>query len=332
MRNATLALSLAAFAAIAAPPAAQAAGQRSFVSGGGVDVATCTLAAPCRSFGYAIGQTLAGGEVIVLDSAGYGPVTISKAITIAAPPGIYAGVSVLSGDGITISAAASDAVVLRGLTITYLDVNFGRGVVANSARFVLVDHCVISRFFQGIAYDATGVDTMAVADTELRANTFGISATGSGQGGHLEVARVQALESNQYGIYLLDVYRTTISDSYIGRNDAGVGTFVDSAATGNSDLVIERTTIVDNTDSGLFSDNLSGGPLAVTNVMNSALAGNLVGIHSGDHSYVRVAGTQVGANGIGLQPSGTGQIVTLGTNMVYGNTTDGAFTGSLSPN
>ena len=60
------------------PGLAHAAAQRTFVSAGGVDNPNCSLAAPCRSFASAIAATLSGGEVIVLDSAGYGPVTITK--------------------------------------------------------------------------------------------------------------------------------------------------------------------------------------------------------------------------------------------------------------
>ena len=60
-----------------------------------VDANTCSLAAPCRTFAAALGQTNAGGEIVVLDSAGYGPMTINKAVSIVVPPGIYAGVSVL---------------------------------------------------------------------------------------------------------------------------------------------------------------------------------------------------------------------------------------------
>src|SRR6185369_8943668 len=96
---------------------ALAAGQRSFVATGGVDNPVCSLAAPCRSFGAAVTATNAGGEVIVLDSGGYGPVTITKAIALIAPPGVYAGVSVLSGDGVTVTtSAAGDRVTLDGLT------------------------------------------------------------------------------------------------------------------------------------------------------------------------------------------------------------------------
>src|SRR6185369_12465612 len=82
-----------------------AAAQRAFVSAGGIDNPNCSLAAPCRSFAVAIAAIISGGEVIVLDSAGYGPVTITKSASIITPSGIYAGVSVFTGSGITINAA-----------------------------------------------------------------------------------------------------------------------------------------------------------------------------------------------------------------------------------
>jgi hypothetical protein len=52
-----------------------------------------------------------------LDAGDYGPVTITKTVTIAGPAGANAGISVGSGPAVTIDAAASDIIVLRGLTI-----------------------------------------------------------------------------------------------------------------------------------------------------------------------------------------------------------------------
>jgi hypothetical protein len=61
--------------------------------------------------------TAANGEIVVLDSGGYGRVTIDKSVSIVAPPGIYAGISVFAGqDGVTIFTPGI-TVVLRGLTI-----------------------------------------------------------------------------------------------------------------------------------------------------------------------------------------------------------------------
>ena len=67
--------------AAAIPINAEALAQRTFVSSTGVDSHPCNLAQPCRSFASAIAQTDIGGEVIVLDSAGYGPVTITQSVS-----------------------------------------------------------------------------------------------------------------------------------------------------------------------------------------------------------------------------------------------------------
>ena len=78
------------------------------VGGQATTPTACSLTAPCRGFAAALVQTNPGGEIVVLDSAGYGPVTITKAVSIVVPPGIYAGVSVtVAGtDGIVVSAGA----------------------------------------------------------------------------------------------------------------------------------------------------------------------------------------------------------------------------------
>src|SRR5689334_19511287 len=132
-------LAAACIAALLASVAhdALAASQRTFVASTGVDTHPCTLAQPCRTFGAALAQTSAHGEIIVIDSAGYGPVTINKSVSIVAPPGIYAGLTVFSGDGITVNAGASDTVVLRGLTINGQGGN--EGVVITHAGTVQVE-------------------------------------------------------------------------------------------------------------------------------------------------------------------------------------------------
>jgi hypothetical protein len=61
---------------------AQAQAPRTFVSAAGSDSNPCSFAAPCRHFQAAVNATTLGGEVDALDPAGYGPITISQAITI----------------------------------------------------------------------------------------------------------------------------------------------------------------------------------------------------------------------------------------------------------
>ncbi len=143
---APVALSLAV--ATASAPAL-AASQRTFVSTSGVDNPACSIAAPCRSFTAAIAATNAGGEVIVQDSGGYGPVTIAKSVSILAPAGVYAGISVFSGDGVTVATPSpSDKVVLQGLVINSQGSN-GNGIHFTGAGTLEVARTRISGFEAG---------------------------------------------------------------------------------------------------------------------------------------------------------------------------------------
>src|SRR4030095_12840317 len=104
---------------VLASPNVQGAAQRTFVASTGSDANACSITAPCRAFAAAVAQTLAGGEVIVQDSAGDGPWTVVQSVSIIAPPGVYAGISVPAagnGTGVLIATAGIN-VVLRGLTI-----------------------------------------------------------------------------------------------------------------------------------------------------------------------------------------------------------------------
>src|SRR5207237_7514101 len=96
-------------------------------------------------------------EVIVLDSAGYGPVTITKSVSLISPAGIYAGISVTSPAGVVVNAP-SEVVTLRGLTI-----NGGGGgqnaVDLAAAKTFHMEDIVASGFVAG-----TGSALLAHAD------------------------------------------------------------------------------------------------------------------------------------------------------------------------
>jgi len=174
----------AAFAAVASILAlmcnvAQAAtAQRTFVASIGNDANACSLAAPCRSFGVAITHTSAGGEVIVLDSAGYGPVAINKSVSIIAPDGVYAGISVSSGNGVNVDAPGG-IVRLRGLSMNGLS-SSGIGIKDVAAAELDVERCLIAGFSalngSGIVV-RTSVDPaqLRVAYSTLSDNWFGVS-------------------------------------------------------------------------------------------------------------------------------------------------------------
>jgi hypothetical protein len=87
-----------------------------FVSGKGADTGTCASpGTPCRSFQFALGQTSPGGEIKALDPAPYGPVTITRSISIT---GIErASINRASGIHITINAGRLDTINLSHLTL-----------------------------------------------------------------------------------------------------------------------------------------------------------------------------------------------------------------------
>src|ERR1700674_4036498 len=123
---------------------ALALSSRTFVSGVGSDTGSCPLAAPCRTFAYALTQTAPSGEIIVLSSAGYGAVTINQAVSIINTSN-FAGVTVASGNGITINAGFSDSVTLRGLTVDAGGTG-SNGIVFNSGGKLTVDQCNVLNF------------------------------------------------------------------------------------------------------------------------------------------------------------------------------------------
>ena len=67
----------------AAPAQAQAT--RTWVSGVGDDANPCSRTAPCKTFAGAISKTAPAGEINCLDPGGFGALTITMAITTAAP-------------------------------------------------------------------------------------------------------------------------------------------------------------------------------------------------------------------------------------------------------
>src|SRR5689334_4963097 len=94
-----------------APAHAQAS--RTWVSGVGDDANPCSRTAPCKTWAGAISKTAAGGEIDALDPAGFGAVTITKAITLDGT-GTFASILASLVNGIVVNAAATDVVTIRG--------------------------------------------------------------------------------------------------------------------------------------------------------------------------------------------------------------------------
>jgi hypothetical protein len=257
--------------ALFAATAASALPQRTFVSRAGVDTNPCSVTLPCRAFTAAIAQTAPGGEVIVLDSAGYGAVTITQSVSIVAPRGIYAGVSVTAGDGITINAGATDVVKLRGLTITGL--GGANGIVANTVGLLDVANVEVSGFTApGLNFAAPG-GQLVVADSAFTNN--------AGDGVHVQSAAARnfatmvrsrfdrnnngaVISSNAYG-ELSDVSASYNATNNLAVNGGGSANIADCAIAGLD--VYASAYGVGVTDAGSFANvsrcRISGTPYGV---------------------------------------------------------------------
>jgi len=252
--------------------------QRTFVSGLGDDGNPCSRTAPCRTFGQAISQTNAGGEVVALDSAGYGPFTISKSVTVQAPPGVYAGISVFSGDGIDINAGGSDTVVLRGLTLNYVS-GLGSGIAFNTGGTLHVESCVINGFTgtQAAGVSFTGPGNLEVKDSILRRNAQGISVRTSSNTAFAAIDHTR-LESNIFnGLQVMDGSKVTIRNSVTSGN-GNIGFAAESSTSVSTDLNIESCLASNNAIGILGQSNSTG--VATVRVSNSTVTDNGTGLEN----------------------------------------------------
>ena len=120
---------------------AQAQAPRTFVSAAGSDSNPCSFAAPCRHFQAAVNATSAGGEVDALDPAGYGPITITQAITIEGQGWSYIAPPA-DGNGITINAVSGN-VAIHGVSLNGAGITGNtNGIVFNSGASLTVTDCV----------------------------------------------------------------------------------------------------------------------------------------------------------------------------------------------
>ena len=143
---------------------APAQAQRVFVSATGSDGNPCSFASPCRSFQHAHDVAPANGEIDVLDPAGYGAVTIKKAISIQGHG--FSGISVASGaSGITINAGPFDAITLSGLIIDGAGAGVN-GIVFGAGGYLIIQDCAIHNMTgDGIHFVPNVISHLSVANT-----------------------------------------------------------------------------------------------------------------------------------------------------------------------
>ena len=289
---------------LAGATVAYAQPQRTFVSAqNGNDANTvnnCSVTQPCRNFNAAVGVVLAGGEVVALDSGGYGATTISKAVTLTSPLGVYAAITALTAgsSAITVSAESTDTVVLRGLTLTGLGGQEGINVTA--VGNLHIEGCVISGF-----------------------TNIGINVNLTANSGHIFIKDTITRNNGNAGVFITSntgTVRASIDNCRAERNGTG---FV---ASDNSRVTINRSVASGNT---LFGFSAFSGPsggiseLSCEECLSSNnFDGFIVSVFSSGAATIRVShSTATNNSNYGFNQSASGVFESLGNNVVRGNTT-----------
>lgn len=266
MNSRSMPAAVAAVLSFAVPLAAHAGAQRTFVASYGLTANTvlnCSLANPCRAFNEAISVTNLGGEVVILDTAGYGPMTITQSIKIIGPSGVYGGISVQGAGaattGIVINAGSNDVITLRGLDIAGVPKGAPLplyGIDIQNAGAVHIEKSSISNFTQpaGACINAapTAPVVVYVDDSMLRECRTGINANGTAESssGDLVVfvdnTRIElgdATSGPTYGLWVQGFAAATLRNSVISINDVGIQ-FNNIATNGQPVLVMSQTQVL----------------------------------------------------------------------------------------
>ena len=275
------------------------ADSRVFVSGSGDDTNPCSRTAPCRTFQRGHDVVAAGGEVVALDSAGFGGVSITKSVTLNGE-GVHAVITGISGNnGIAINSATA-VVVLRNLSIYGLGTG-NDGILVFDAASLHVENCVIHGFVSyGLLIDSlanSGIQTL-VKDTIMRNNNA--NDVGAGKA----IFENCRFEKHSFGSLIV---------------------FNGAKAT------VHNCVVAGNSFRGLTSSN-AGSQIMVDSCQ---ISNNGTGIRAVDNGQVRVSNSVITNNTTGLEAFTGGTLLSrlssgVATNTVEDNGTDGVFTGTYS--
>jgi hypothetical protein len=282
---------------------AQAQSPRTFVSAAGNDSNPCSFAAPCRHFQAAVNATSAGGEVDALDPAGYGPITISHAITIEGQGWSYIAPPA-GGNAMTINAGASDTIVIHGVSLDGAGITGLNGINFTNGKELNIRDCQIRNFTgDGIFFGPDGSHNLSMSNTVVANNGVnGVSIGPTGSGTVNVVLDHVELDNNAHnGVAVFGngtgVVRLILSNSVSSHNDTGV---LDSSNTATTAVMVQSSIIAAN-GNGLRATG-SGAVIVVT---RSTITANTLGV-----------------------PDDTGATLTSGDNLVIVNSIDGSFSAS----
>lgn len=285
---------------------------RAWVSGHGTDQAGCGAPVnPCRSLQYVHDHIVsAGGEIDILDPAGYGAINITKSISIVNDGVGTAGVQTTSGEAITVNAPGG-VVYLRGLNIDGVENAGSDGVLFSQGASLSIRDCVIQHFVhQGIFLQVTsGTASVSVINTTVSENSgFGILENG-----------------------LTNATINFVFDHIVAQRDE-TGLAVAGAGSPTFQVTLTNSLFANNLAHGVSLIAPAGTMLAVVDQITSTLNG-ANGLNNSQNGVVHLSRSvlsQNGGDGIVTtgSPSPTWAVISANNNLIVGNT-GGNVSGTL---
>ena len=285
---------------------ASAQAVRTWVSGVGDDANICSRTAPCKTFAGALSRTAPKGEIDCLDPGSFGTFTITKALTIDCGGSAAFGGTILDspGSGITISAGASDVIIIRNLSINGV-VQEGfmpglHGIHFLTGGTLHLENLRISNVTNNcIDVAATGTIIVTIDNTTV-SDCGGAGVSISTDGANLVIGDIHALRATNVttGIAALNGTRMAVRDSNIALASTAINQV-----------------------------GVAGGPSILT-VIGSTVAQSMTALESGTGSFIAAFGNSFINDGMVYFQNG-GQIFTGTDNATFGQGVTGATSGNV---
>lgn len=300
MKHAGLGLAAVVVMTLGMAQTALAANARSWVSNSGSDSNPCTIASPCKTFQRAVDNTSAGGEVDVLNAGEYGPLNITKAITIDGGNLAYIQAAAAMQAGVLVHASSSDSVAIRNLSI---------GALSGSAIYGISWYAGAVLSLENVSVFGSGTGISAVASTSVA-------------GGPYLVARNVSIRQTAGAGLALQGTGTTVMNAVLDH------VAIDVVSAGNGINVTTGRAVLTHcsvTHALYMAVEAAGGSQVDVADSTFAFAGNGL-FATGAGTAIRVAGSSIHDTQAAVGNSYGGQILSFGTNRIAGNA------GGESPN
>lgn len=295
---------------------------RTWVSTTGSDLNPCSKPQPCRNFNAAIAAVDPEGEVVALDSGGYGAAVINKAVSVIAPAGLHAAIAPTAGSAVLVNAPGE--VVLRNLYLNSQGATVG--VEVQNGPKTYLEGLVVNGFNAGIFHDTGSTnERLFLHQVTSRNNNIGLEVASGAV-----TATGCIFEGNSgFGIDVRPGARVDVTESVISAN-SDIGVRVNGSLSESGVIVIHRSTISKNSVGLLASGTTTNQPGRLW-VSDSLIADNFAGLHAAANSRVGIVGNRVTTNSNGVVSDAMATIETNGTTAVNGNVTDFALAGATAP-